>query len=54
MIRHTVAFRLKHPAGFFFSSIFHAIDNFVGGLFKAALRIRLIRAVIQIAAFRYG
>jgi hypothetical protein len=52
---------MTDPTGFFFGSIFHAIGNFVGGLFKAvasvfkaALRIPLIRAVIQIAACGSG
>jgi hypothetical protein len=52
---------MTDPSGFFFGSIFHAIGNFVGvvfktvaSVFKAALRIPSIRAVIQIAACGSG
>ena len=48
---------LTDPTGFFFGSIFKAIGNFIGkvfsaiaSVFKAVLKIPLIRAVIQIAA----
>jgi RHS repeat-associated protein len=48
---------LTDPTGFFFGSVFKAIGNFVGKVFsglisalKAALKVPLIRAVIQIAA----
>ena len=52
---------MTDPTGFFFGSIFNAIGNFVGSVFKAvasilkaALKIPLIRAVIQIAACGSG
>jgi RHS repeat-associated protein len=48
---------MTDPTGFFFGSVFNAIGNFIGKLFsavasvfKAALKIPLIRAVVQIAA----
>jgi RHS repeat-associated protein len=48
---------MTDPTGYFFGSVFKAIGNFIGkvfsglaSIFKAALKIPLIRAVIQIAA----
>src|SRR5207302_1112330 len=52
---------MTDPTGFFFGSIFNAIGNFIGKLFsavasvfKAALKIPLIRGIIQIAACSGG
>jgi hypothetical protein len=48
---------MTDPTGYFFGSVFKAIGNFIGkvfsaiaSVFKAALKVPLIRAVIQIAA----